>query len=337
MQGNRLIIILVFLAVITIGWWYILFRTPQITGLEAALRTATFLDKNLLLDGSMLYGFRCVLSTNQCELMKSREGPPQLSQAIDGYYMLAKATGDKSYLKKADRAMNFVLKKCQTNVETCVWNFSPLARYYFDTKDDKYLRGMLHPAEQFLIMSNTDIINQSVGHKLASLYEATGDIRYKNRLLAIADEELLSWPRGQDWSRYSIQVAWSVFVPAYTVTHDQKYLTASENFFNSFDLAGNFGKLDFDESVVRGADALLSLADMSDRGAVYRAQAQAVLQEAIVQLWDNPQNPKINGDYGFLDTTASDRRIRFKMTLTNGWFMKLFTSMADEKFNLPIK
>ena len=323
--------------------WYVFLRTPQITGLEVALKTASFIDKTLQSDGGMVAGFECDETKNECNPIAIRNDKLNLTldQAIYGYFVLAKISGDDGYQTKADRALKLVLGKCQKSVQVCAWNFLPLTRYYFGTKEDRYLQGMLKPAEQFLVMSNAEIIKQKIGPNLASLYQATGDKRYRKRLLEVADEELLSWPRGQSQSSYSIQVVWSVFLPAYTIARDKKYLTASEQFFDSFSLTEYlteyFERDRFLEAVIKGADALLSLAEISDKGAVYRVLAHEALQEILNKSWDSPQNPQINGDYGFLGTESTGKNIRTKLTVNNGWLVKLFSLMADDKFNLPSK
>ena len=319
-------ILLLVLALVVWGF----FSEKKITGLDVATRTTNFLDKTLQADGGMLGGMVCAKDSTVCEPMQVNENQPHLGQAIYGYYTLAQATGDSSHRVKADDAMNYILDECQGNVEMCAWNFFPLSRYYFDTKDDRYLQAMLRPA--FLTMSSKDIVGQNAGHKLASLYKATGDENYRAKLVAVAEEELLNWPRSVNEYEYSIQVVWSVLLPAYTATQDAKYLRASEQFFDSFDLAERFSKLRAIEVAIKGADALLSLSEVSDRGEVYWGQAHAVLQEVLENLWDDPETPIINGDYGFLDITE-DKAV-LKKTLNNGWLIKLFVIMKDEKFTL---
>lgn len=306
----------------------------KLSGLEVALKTVSFIDKTLQPDGGMSAGFGCPPGSLTCDSLKIDENQPHLGQAIYGYYSLAKASGDQSFRTKSDLAINFVLDKCKTNVQMCAWNYFPLSRYYFDTKEEKYLAGMLKPAQGFLDMSHENIIAQNAGHKLASLYLATGDDKYKVRLLEIADKELSNWPNK---SAYSIQVVWSVFVPAYNITKDKKYLTASEQFFDNYNLADNIDKIEPIQTILKGADALLGLADISEKGTEYRVQAHEVLQKVLDKFWDNPENLKVNGDYGFLEILPKDKHIRFKMTINNGWLVKLFTILAKEKFVLPIK
>ena len=337
MYKSRLLIFLLLTAIIVVGLWYSFFRTSQITGLEVALKTSTFLDKTISSDGLMVAGFLCQMGTGVCNPMPINLNQPNLSEMVYGYYELARVSGDESYLAKSDQVMDSILYKCRTSFQMCDWNISPIASYYLDTNDKRYLDATFSSAKKLLSLSNKDLIDQNAGRSLALLYQATQDERYKKRLLGAADKELLSWPQDRDRFEYSMRVVWAIFVPAYEVSNDPKYLLASEQFFDSFNLGENF---DLDsmplESILEGVDALLSLSEMSDRGEVYKTQAHVVLQEALNQSWDNPVNLKLNGDYGFGYLMAKDQSY-VKRTLHNGWFIKLFAMMADETFNLHTK
>ncbi|MFZ2484425.1 MAG: hypothetical protein WAW81_00560 [Minisyncoccia bacterium] len=338
-QHNKPLFLILIALVIVVGalGYVTFFSEPKITGLEVAIKTTSFLDKTLQSDGSMTAGFVCDMATDQCNPIVLNPNQPDLSQAIYGYYELAKVMDNQSYRAKSDQAIDFVLDKCRTNFHMCDRNVSPIASYYLDTKDKKYLDATYSSAKKLLVLSNQDLVSQDVGPNLAILYRATGDDRYKKRLIDVANEELLSWPRGRDRLEYSLRVVWSVFIPAYTVTNDQKYLIASENFFDNFNLAENFDlSLVTPESIIKGVEALLSLSKMSDHGSVYKAKAHAALQEVLNQFWDNPENPKLNGDYGFGYASGTSNKY-FKIALYNGWLIKLFAVMADEKFNLPTK
>lgn len=325
-------IIILVAAVFILGYFFYVSRSAaQITGLEVALKIATFLDSTLQSNGEMLAGFGCVPGNKDCTPLPVLDDQPHLGQAIFAYHALTKATGDQSYQEKSARVMDWVLEKCQTNVQACAWNYFPLSQFYFETKDDKYLQAMLRVAQQFLDALNEDVITQNAGHKLAALYKATNDERYRKRLIEIADEKLADWPSQTD---YSIQIVWNVFIPVYEITKDKKYLSASEQFFNDFNLADNFEKIRPSQTIFKGVEALLGLANISDNGVAYRAQAHDVLQKAINNLWDTPENTIINGDYGFINITPTDQISKIKFTVDNGWILKSFLILKDEKFDL---
>jgi hypothetical protein len=317
---------------------YFLTRPPKITGLEVALKTASFLDKNFPLNGDILGGYFCEKELPECKPVKLSTTQPHVGQAIFSYFMLAEASGIQSYRQTADRALDWVLDACETNVKMCEWNFFPLVQYYEKTGQDKYLKGMLRSAEGFLTMTNEDIVKNNVGHKLASLYNATGDARFRNRLFEVADEELRTPPlEGFIDTFIDIQVAWSIYVPLYRVSGQQQYLKAAEEVFDNFNVAENLDQFNSPELIpdaVKAGDVLLSLAELSKNGKEYKKQAHDLVQEIMLRLWDTPENLKFNGDYGFGDSLADDSHT-YKPALLNGWLIKLFVLMKDEKFVVP--
>lgn len=345
---SKLALAAAFLVVLGGLYFYSVYRLapvsgPKIIGLEVALKTSTFLDTTIRLDGSMIGGYICGDPTPaDCRAENLSAEQPHLGQAIYSYFLLSEATGDLTLREKADRAINHVMDACETDVRMCAWNFFPLAQYYEKTGDEVYLtRGMLPPSEGFLLLPNEEAITNNVGHKLASLYLATQDERFKDRLLEIADAELLTWSEGisnTGNAARSIQVAWSIFEPAYRISSDEKYLIAAEQFFAVFDVAKNIAQFK-DGAVVnvaiKAGDVLLSLSKVSNSGAVYKDQAHRLLQELLNGLWDTPEYKSFSGDYGFIDNMNKDP-LAYKSTLLNGWIMKLFILMKDEVFEQPV-
>lgn len=340
---------LLFLVIIAVAGYFFLIAKPKISGLEVAEKTASFLSKTFLPDGRMLGGFKCDPSeVEKCTPYEVSPVQPHVGQAIYSFFNLAEVTGNQWYREKSDKAINSVLDRCDKDKKICEWNYFPLAHYYEKTKEEKYLtRGMLPPSEQFLTMPTYDAIIGNVGHKLASLYNATGDIRFKNRLIEIADEEIA---KGNSTDPFvSMSAVWSVYLPLYKITNNLKYLIAAEDFFDTHEIMREtnfepFKNLGITQVSLKGVDGLLGLAEISKKKEAYRAQAHTVLQEAIYKLWDTPEALKFDGDYGFLDTPlpddlstiseANDNRPH-KSTLLNGWMTKLFTLMKDDKFELP--
>ncbi len=335
------LILLIIVAIL--GWvvYVLFFSSPKITGLEVAVKISSFLDETLEVDGGMTSGMFCNKNTKVCSDIKTQTSDqPHLGQAIYSYYLLGRITEDSSYREKADKTMDFVIKKCASeSVAMCAWNFFPLARYYFDTKENKYLIAMETPAELFLKLSDEDLILQNTGHKLASLYKATEREEYKTRLLSVANQELSSWPPNPNSPQgRSIQVVWSVFLPAYDITKDEKYLNASKEFFDNFKLNENFSKFLYLDPVVKGVDALITLNEITEK-ASYKKDAQRSLQELLNKYWDNPENLKATGDYGFVEMPEKEVPpvLTVKKTITNGWISKSFIRLSKEKFILPLK
>ncbi|HEV8601133.1 MAG TPA: hypothetical protein VGQ87_00860 [Patescibacteria group bacterium] len=338
-SGSNFIVVILAVIIAVLGYFFLksgpktVPPPPQISGLEIASKTIGFLNKTLQPDGSFLYGYSCDKSiAAKCVLSPNK--PPHSGQGILAYYFLAKATGDQSLRNKADLSINYMLNQCAIDVQFCEWNYFPIYEYYKDTGEQKYLEGMKKPAEGFLIMADKDVIANNVGLKLGWLFDATKDVRYKNRLLAIADAELKKFPGDSKQFLYPIQVAWSIFLPSYNITKDQKYLSAMEKFFDDLNVPDNLQKFKDATSVAKAADVLFSLSAISDRGKIYKAQAHKVLQELLFQLWDTPQNLKFDGDYGFIDNLA-DADKADKSMLFNGGLLQAYLRFGTGKFEEP--
>ncbi len=333
------ILLILLLALLAAGYFLTKTKSPsEISGLEVALKIATFLDKTFQSDGRMLGGYTCSVSAaGGCVPFELTPEQPHVGQAIYSFFILAEATGDQSYRVKADRAINWVLDHCDADANVCEWNYFPLVKYYEETGEEKYLtRGMLPPSEKFLTMSTEDLVIGNVGHKLASLYKFTGDVRFKNRLVAVADAELI---KPIENPNRTFQVIWSIYLPAYKITNDARYLQASETFFDHYDMAERTKLEKFEDSasiiyLVKAADGLLGLANVVEDKQTYRDKAHLVLQAVMNKLWDTPEHSIFNSDYGFVEDTVADDK-NAKRTLFNGWLMKVFVLLANDKFEAP--
>lgn len=312
---------------------YVFFRESKITGLEVAFKTSSFLDKTFRSDGSWVSGYSCDKSLlDQCILSTAEQ--THTGQGILAYYFLAQAASNQAFKEKADSAINYVIERCNLDGRVCEWNYFPLAQYYQDTKDQKYLtRGLLIPAEAFLTRTDEGTVLGNLGMKLATLYGVTGDIRFRDRLLEVADLELKR--RLGDQPHYDTQVVWSVYLPAYRITGDRKYLVAAEEFFDGLDLPNNLILLKNDAtSVIKAIEVLLDLDGLSLKKGIYKSQAKTVLQELLLQLWDTPKNTKFNGDYGFINNMTGNEKSD-KPMLFNGWIMQLYLKLGNETFKDP--
>ncbi len=347
--------------VIVSSIWFFWYRTktdepttqrPQITGLEVALKSATFLDKLIRPDGTILGAVICNEKTEKCPPEGYKENylyiipsPFPFFQVINAYLLLEETTGNKHYREKADQAINYILDRCNTETDFCKLNFSSVAQYYDKTGDQRYLSVMLNLANGFLSESDEAVILKGTGRNLALLFDATGDVRYKNRLLGAADAEL-NRPLYQDKNAdYIIQAIWYLYLPANQVSKEAKYLDTAEVLVNDLLKQGRVLEIFEDQiNATITADVLLVLADL--RGSEeYRTRAHNILQELLDSAWDTPENIKYRGDYGFIYTLTRDRTLTAAeiqqkpglfnyWKLFNGWIVKLFTLMKDDKFNL---
>ncbi|OGM96255.1 MAG: hypothetical protein A3B86_03890 [Candidatus Yanofskybacteria bacterium RIFCSPHIGHO2_02_FULL_38_22b] len=348
-------------AIIIFSLWFFWYRAktdepitqePQITGLEIALKSATFLDKLIRPDGTVLGAVICNERTEKCPPEGYKENylniipsPFPFDQVINAYLLLEETTGNKSYREKAEQAINYILDRCNDETDFCKLNFSSIAQYYDKTGDQKYFSAMLSLADNFLSESDEAIVFEGTGQNLALLFNATGDARYKNRLLKVADAELNRPLYQTENADYIIRAVWYLYLPAHQVSKEAKYLTVAETIVNDLLKQGRVSEIFEDQiNAIITADSLLALADLRGNGE-YRTQAHNILQDLLDSVWDTPENIKYRGDYGFIYTLTRDRtltaaEIQQKPGLFNYWkvfngrIVKLFTLMKDDNFDL---
>jgi len=336
MRKQSVFIIIIVATVLGYMFFKGTFSSPKITGMEVALKTATFLDKTIQSDGSFLFGYFCSSSV-ECFpvhpdfIQNSKLDYFKSDQIINSYLFLEELTGKKSYKDKADKAIQYVLDKCKENKEFCELNFSSIAQYYKTTGNDKYLSAMLLLANDFL--SKDTLSLEETGRNLAFLFEATQEEKYKNRLLEITNEEM-SNPKGSSLD-YKISAAWSLYLPAYEVSEDERYLTAIKGTLDDFTVTKNLRVFRDVTNTARLVDILLSLPVTESKDSIYRMQARDILQELLKYTWDTPENKKFNADYGFINNLElSEGKQTSKTALFNGWLARLFALMQDEVFKI---
>lgn len=300
----------------------------RITGLEIAEKAITFIDKTYQEDGSFISGFACDDSFEEkCKMVVDL--PEHTGQGIGAYYGLAKATGNPVYKEKADKAINTVMEKCKTNLQFCELNYFPFYQYYKDTNDQKYLdAGMLPVAQGILLKSDQDTIVTQAGIKLEWLYEITGEDKYKNKLLEVADNNIKSLTESPNATDYNMQLVWSVFIPAYKATRDQKYLDFINDFVAKLDIEKNPDFFIQPYSMTKASNVLLDLYDATG-DVQYKNRAHAIMQKVLTDLWDSPEHTLFTGDYGFINTSESS-----KFMIFNGGIINQFMRLKDEKFEI---
>lgn len=320
------LLVLLAVAIIAFGLFFLgnIKVKKQLTGFEVASKTSLFLDKTLQSDGSFLSGFICDDSLpDKCA--RVADVAEHSGQAILAYYFLGKTTGNLAFKEKADRAMSFALEKCKSDPRFCELNYFALMQYYRDTREDRYLsEGMLPVAPRFLTLSDEEVVLEQVGTKFAGLFDVTGETRYKDRLLQVADSELLRGEENAGRADYNMQLIWSVYLPAYRLTNDSKYLDAIEIFFNNLD-ATQFAQ---PYSMSKAASVWLDLWEATGNK-IYKAKAHDIMQKMLTELWDSPYHPMFTADYGFIDTSEFSKYMIF-----NGGIIQQFLKLGNEKFDI---
>lgn len=311
-------------------------RVPTtMSGLEIAKKTALFLDKSIAQEGVFYLTYDCFKDKKDCYV--SPTGGPS-GQAIVAYKELFRKTGNAQYRQKADSLVEAYLKLCQNN-NLCATNNTAFLDYFRETGDNKYKEAILKMAPT---ITNPHSLNDSFinadGRKLKVLFEATGDQKYLDQA-KILGSRFLNGEFNNDPSnpilytekdfvvrKQDLRLIGYMYLPIYQITGDPKYLAAIQNFFNKANLTNHLdqykpgGELD----LILTMDTLLALGD--------KAQAEKIAQVFIKELWDNPNNIKFNGDFGFVQNFSNQNN--YKSTVNNGWLILLFLQMSDRTFNL---
>jgi len=365
-RDNKNKFFLALLAVFSLVLIYVLYdffagkdeRKPllELSGVEIAQRTAQFLDMSSKPNGMFVIRYQC--DPESREEKKCREAPieepPHTGQIILAYYELTKRTGDNTYKEKADKALEVSIKLChELDKNYCEWNFFPLYRYYKDTGDKKYLDAMLAVSGRFLDdkVPLKDAVGGNYGNKLAMLYEVTSERKYIDRLRHVADEVLNRGIESTDQKKPlyedngfivkvgSFQAVWSVYLPAYSATKDEKYLIAAKDFYDKANLKVHLRelrrRLDI-QNFAKIIDSLLILAEMeNNQNSRYRDDALALMRSVVLHLWDSEEEVKFDGDYGFLSNFKKGENT--KATLMSGWVAQELLKFDEEKFRVQLK
>lgn len=319
----------------------------KLTGSALAQKIAGFLSSSQNPDGSFQLSYACSGSFAEKCKPKPPEGPLHGGQIILAFYDLAKATGDQSYKEKADLGMKYVMKRCPQEPLICQWHFFPLYVYYQDTKDSKYLEGMLRVADELLAERPFNLfVDANAGVKLALLYKVTGDKKYLNRLEKVADSALNLSDTGlleENGNRViyetggtkvrarAISTVWSVLLPAYRASGKSGYLESAKDFYDRAELGANADLYARDgrevSFLIMAVESLAELSEISkDRS--YLEEARVIAQTLIRRQLDSAETPKFTGDYGLLRFMGTDPNI--KETLFSGWLARLILRIGGE-------
>jgi hypothetical protein len=330
------IVSVIFLA--ALGYFFLkpdaLQPVPKASGLEIATQTVNFLDKLLQQNGGFFNGYKCKAGNCVVATTEAISTYP----ATLAFYELSKATGDQSLETKAMNAMNYSFDACKANVTLCERNFVAISKLYEITKDRKYLdEGLLRSSEEYLAAPVDEVSTQNTGQKLALLYDATGDKRYYDRLIEVANE-LLDLNEDQDPAVFQhttpteIQNAWSVYLPAYRISKDSVYLSQVKTLYDNIvysemEQYGNAVSV-----VLKIMENLIDVSEITGE-AKYKAKAVELLQNTVYYLSDNPSNKKFTGDFGFIDNYKKMPEYD-KVVIYNGWLARLYLRMPSEQFKL---
>ena len=308
------------------------------TGLQIAEKTAQFLTKAQDADGRFALRYQCFLDRKDCLVSPTITPSSQIIVALNN---LSKQTGSNLYKQAADKAIEAYLIECQQDAKTCGRNHAGFRDYFKETQDPKFKEALLKISPDLMAKRSLfDRLASSDVNRLASLYEVTGDQKYLELIVEITDQLMAggadSDPRntilytdsGFPVRLHDLMALDFTFLPAYRVTQDPKYLEYVKTYLTKAKLAQNIGS--FKESnnlseLIYGMDAALQVGSADN--------FQAVAQTLINDLWDNPNNVKYNGDFGFLQYYGEEKG-NAKATITNAWFITILLQLKDQTFQI---
>jgi len=308
------------------------------TGLQIAEKTAQFLTKAQDADGRFALRYQCFLDRKDCLVSPTITPSSQIIVALNN---LSKQTSNNTYKQMADRATEAYLSECQQDAKTCGRNHAGFRDYFKETQDPKFKEALLKISPDLMAKRSLfDRLASSDVNRLASLYEVTGDQKYLELIVEITDQLMAggadSDPRntilytdsGFPVRLHDLMALDFTFLPAYRVTQDPKYLEYVKTYLTKAKLAQNIGS--FKESnnlseLIYGMDAALQVGSADN--------FQAVAQTLINDLWDNPNNVKYNGDFGFLQYYGEEKG-NAKATITNAWFITILLQLKDQTFQI---
>lgn len=331
-------------------------QSNTLTGLEIAKKTALFLDKAVQENGSVIGIYGCTKKEAKDAICSAPPPSFVIPHGFTGsaYYNLFKATKDTLYKEKAEKILQFALHDCQTNknIPNCLNNIIPFYNFYKETNDSRFKDVILSVKDQ-LVGNKTPREYagswQIYGIPLAILYELTGEEKYLNKLEA-ATKDFLENGFADDTKnpvfykegdfivrKYDIQIIWDYYIQAYRVTKNPAYLKAVEDFFNKANITNHleeFKKHENGENIsfVEALTDLTELLDNSEKKQIYLQSMYELANQASLDFWDNPDNPKFNGDFGFL--INFDTQKNNKPTVHSAWRIRHYLMMGSKTFKI---
>jgi rhamnogalacturonyl hydrolase YesR len=346
---TKLPVVILALLIVGVGGTLAYRGMPRaVSGLTIASKSVTFVEQSLNEETGYFYlTYVCDATSLRCSSKDDPNKPPHSGYATMSMKDVGIAAHNPSLSKKADTVLDQVMQRCESDGRFCEWNFFPLHLYYQATGEQRYLDSMLSVTDDIMRERPLkELIDANIPVKWWRLYEATGDVQYLDHLIAIADKELAANTAHTELGRlvytasdakfevrsYDMPVMWALYVPAYLASGDKKYLDVVTTFFDKAQVethTNHFWGVTETGNLIKGLEAMLIVADASPaHHDQYREKTRKALEVILRDRWDTPENPRFNGDYGFL--VANDT----KATNIQGWIIRLFMTLKDETFSI---
>lgn len=327
-----------------------LVENVTVTGTSVASNVAKFIENAQKTDGGFVSRYQC--EGSECIELANNVDVPPTGYSITGLLMGAILSNNPEMRSNSDIAIDNVLRKCENDLRVCERNFYALQTYYEITGDNKYKEAIINTGEYIMdtMESNTteSLLYKNTYKKLEYLYKLTDDEAYKETVLSTTNEWLSEWPsnvEGQviyENSGYPVMYHMPItvnglFLPAYRLSGDKKYLNAATNFFDQASIAENLNELWWEGGMIFMLNSVeglmaLDLVISEDIIGTYGSEARIIIGEIIGWQYDSPDRPLYNSDHGIrtgiLDTEPLPG-VNYKNVNLNGWFI---TALEESGF-----
>lgn len=350
------IIALVVIVVLIVSLFYPTQKKPkEVTGLEIAKQSLSFLDK--MREPDNMYSFylkyaSCKDNNNTiCEKTKIKGNVPSLNTwATFVYLNLYRSTGDNSYLNKAKNEADLTMS---LSGDAAPLVLIPIYEMYQETKDKKYLDFINENGPKILNASSKDFLTKTVEAKILTImFSLTQDLKYLNeaKVRIFQAEATL-----KNVTHHHLGVAYSfndqvVYRPQcliqiakmnyYLVRNEQNYLDEVVSFLDKAEVGG-FPQLIQATTFINGCIEALMMAHQITGKDSYRVQAENMMNFLLSARYDSEERKLIDGDNGFLFVDNAFRvnqeDINRKYTADTAYTIFLLsTFFKDNKFVVGI-
>ena len=325
---------------------------------DVVLHLARFVQTSLREDGMFIERYRC--EGAECTEVPGIQTSP-FGYAIRGLLSAADTTGDTSFIVSADKAVERILRLCKNDARVCERNFFALSDYWERTQDPRYLEA-IRSASPLIVETarNAPIETSAQTHaleKVEILYKLSGDEKFRTLLANVANKALEKWPDdiqgtvAYEANGYAIKpnmalYAGGIFVPAFRVTGDTRYLDKATEFYRAARIEEHLPEFSWEGGFAVVLQALEGLIALSGADTVppldrqsFAASARVITGRIVGWQFDAPERRLFDGGNNLVTGVLDANELpgtNYKSMNLNGWFLSLLSNeiFANESFTL---
>lgn len=321
---------------------------------STSVQIASFINNSKIAEGEFPARMRC--ESNTCTPMVADNTTPS-GYAIQALLIGARESDNDSLKTTADEVINRILRLCENDVTVCERNFYALQDYYEITDDEQYLSALIKSGNYIVNQiksgeSIENLVQRNTYEKLTYLYWITTDETYKELVISAAESAYAKWPNEiESTSLYSVDsyevtyhtpfVVNGLFLPAYQLTNDNRYLVEVQNYLNKANIVANIDDLTWEGGLIfilNTVEAMLSYNELV-ASEVFLTDARNIMQEILWWQYDTPEQTIYNADYGVRTGVLSKNEIpgvNYKNINLNGRIAVILSnpSLSEDEFTL---